>query len=116
MTITRYHGTGRMSRIVVHNDTIYLCGQVGTRGDSVARQTKETLQKIEALLAEAGSDKDHILQAIVWLSDMADFAEMNAVWDAWVNNGSEPARACGEAKLASPELKVEIIVTAAKRI
>ena len=115
MTITRHHGTGRMSRIVTHNDTIYLCGQVGTRGDSVALQTAETLEKIEALLAEAGSDKDHILQAIVWLSDMADFAEMNGVWDAWVNDGHEPTRACGEAKLASPELKVEIIVTAAKR-
>ncbi len=114
-SITRLHGTGRMSRIVIHGDTIYLCGQVGTRGESVARQTAETLEKIDALLAEAGSDKDHILQAIVWLADMADFAEMNAVWDAWVNNGHEPARACGEAALASPELKVEIIVTAARR-
>ncbi|MEO0937175.1 MAG: RidA family protein [Pseudomonadota bacterium] len=113
MSITRHHGTGRMSRIVIHNETVYLCGQVGTRGDSVTRQTEEALEKIEALLDEAGSDKDHILQAIVWLSDMADFAEMNAVWDAWVNNGHEPARACGEAKLASPALKVEIIVTAA---
>lgn len=115
MTITRHHGTGRMSRIVVHNDTIYLCGQVGTRGDSVTRQTEVTLKKIEGLLTEAGSDKDHILQAIVWLSDMADFAEMNAVWDAWVNDGHEPARACGEAKLASRDLKVEIIITAARR-
>ncbi|MGR3504000.1 RidA family protein [Pseudaestuariivita sp.] len=115
MTITRHHGTGRMSRIVEHNDTVYLCGQVGTRGDSVTRQTEETLAKVEALLAEAGSDKDHILQAIIWLSDMAHFAEMNAVWDAWVTDGCEPARACGEAKLASPELFVEIIVTAAKR-
>lgn len=113
MTITRHHGTGRMSRIVIHNETVYLCGQVGTRGDSVTRQTEETLEKIEALLEEAGSDKDHILQAIVWLSDMSDFAEMNAVWDAWVTGGHAPARACGEAKLASPELKVEIIVTAA---
>ena len=115
MTITRHHSTGRMSRIVTHNDTIYLCGQVGTRGDSVTRQTEETLEKIEALLAEAGSDKDHMLQAIIWLSDMAYFAEMNAVWDAWINSGHAPARACGEARLASPELKVEIIVTAAKK-
>lgn len=104
-----------MSRIVIHGDTIYLCGQVGTRGDSVTRQTEETLEKIEALLEEAGSDKDHMLQAIIWLSDMGDFQEMNAVWDAWINDGNEPARACGEAKLASPELKVEIIVTAARR-
>ncbi len=113
MAIERHHGTGRMSRIVVHNGTVYLCGQVGTRGESVTRQTEETLAKIDGLLAEAGSSKDDILQAIVWLSDMADFAEMNAVWDTWVNDGHEPARACGEAKLASPDLKVEIIVTAA---
>ena len=113
MTITRHHGTGRMSWIVVHNETVYLCGQVGTRGDSVTRQTEETLEKIDALLAEVGSHKKNILQAIIWLSDMSDFAEMNAVWDAWVTDGHEPARACGEAKLASPELKVEIIVTAA---
>ena len=113
MTITRHHGTGRMSWIVVHNETVYLCGQVGTRGDSVTRQTEETLEKIDALLAEVGSHKNNILQAIIWLSDMSDFAEMNAVWDAWVTDGHEPARACGEAKLASPELKVEIIVTAA---
>ena len=115
MSITRHHGTGRMSRIVVHNDTVYLCGQVGTRGDSVTRQTEQTLEKIDALLAEAGSDKDHILQAVIWLSDMAHFDEMNAVWDAWVNRGHEPARACGEARLASDALKVEIIVTAARK-
>ena len=113
--IKRYHGTGRMSRIVCHGETVYLCGQVGTRGESVTRQTEETLEKIEALLAEVGSTKDDILQAIIWLDDMADFQEMNAVWDAWVNDGHEPARACGSAHLASPELKVEIIVTAARR-
>jgi len=113
--ITRHHGTGRMSRIICHGDTVYLCGQVGTRGESVTRQTEETLEKIEALLAEVGSTRDDILQAIIWLDDMADFAEMNAVWDAWVNDGHEPARACGSAHLASPDLKVEIIVTAARR-
>ena len=113
--IERHHDTGRMSRIVIHNDTVYLCGQVGTRGDSVAKQTQQTLDKIDALLAEAGSDNTHILQAIVWLSDMGDFAEMNAVWDAWVPKGHAPARACGEARLASPELLVEIIITAARK-
>lgn len=102
----------RMSKIVIHNQVAYLCGQVGA-GDTVTEQTQDCLSRVDALLEEAGSDREHILQAIVWLSDMADFAEMNAVWDAWVPEGHAPARACGEAKLARDVLKVEIIVTAA---
>lgn len=111
--IKRLHGTGRMSRIVVHGETVYLCGQVGTAGDSVSDQTRQTLEKVEGLLAEVGSDKTKILQAIIWLASMDDFDEMNSVWDAWVVPGAEPARACGESALARPDLKVEIIVTAA---
>ncbi len=111
--IKRIHSTGRMSRIVIHEKTIYLCGQVGQADNSVADQTQQILTKIDDLLAEAGSDKTKILQAIVWLASMDDFAEMNAVWDDWVVPGTEPARACGEAALARPELKVEIIITAA---
>ena len=112
--ISRHHTKTRMSQIVIHGDTIYLAGQVGNRGDSVADQTRTCLEKVEALLAEAGSDPTRILQTTIWLADMADFAEMNAVWDAWVPEGHAPARACGEAKLASPELKVELLVTAAR--
>ena len=111
--ITRHKTGPRMSQIVLHQGTVYLAGQVGTPGDSVADQTRECLDKVEALLAEAGSDETRILQCVIWLADMADFAEMNAVWDAWVPEGHAPARACGEAKLARPELKVEVIVTAA---
>ncbi|WP_350335974.1 RidA family protein [Coralliovum pocilloporae] len=114
MSIERLEVGQRMSKIVIHGETIYLCGQVGTAGDSVADQTRTILQKVEDLLAQAGSDKYHMLQCVIWLADMADFAEMNAVWDAWVPEGHAPARACGEAKLARPELKVEMIVTAAK--
>ncbi len=102
----------RMSRIVKHNGVAYLCGQVGD-GDDVAAQTRDCLSRVEALLEQAGSSKERMLQAVIWLADMADFAAMNEVWDAWVPEGSAPARACGEAKLARPELKVEIIVTAA---
>ena len=102
----------RMSKVVKHNGVAYLCGQVGD-GDTVAAQTRECLSRIEALLESAGSSKNEILQAIVWLADMKDFAEMNEVWDAWVPEGHAPARACGEAKLAREALKVEIIVTAA---
>lgn len=111
--ITRHHTNQRMSQIVTHNGTVYLAGQVGAAGASVAQQTQDCLDKIDARLAEVGSDKNKILQAVIWLADMADFAEMNGVWDAWVSEGHAPARACGEAKLASPELTVEIIVTAA---
>lgn len=103
----------RMSQVVKHNGVAYLAGQVGTGGDSVGDQTAECIRKVEALLEKAGSDKSQILQAIIWLSDMADFAKMNAVWDAWVPEGQAPVRACGEARLASADLSVEIIVTAA---
>ena len=112
--ITRHHTGQRMSQIVTHNGTIYLAGQVGNPGDSVADQTRTCIEKVETHLAEAGSDSTRILQCVIWLADMADFAEMNAVWDAWVPEGHAPARACGEAKLATPAYKVELIVTAAQ--
>ncbi|MEQ8291070.1 MAG: RidA family protein [Roseovarius sp.] len=111
--ITRHHTGQRMSQIVTHNGTIYLAGQVGEKGDSVADQTRSCLSKVEKLLAEAGSNTTRILQCTIWLADMADFAEMNEVWDAWIPEGHAPARACGEAKLAHPELKVEFLITAA---
>ncbi|QKV19146.1 RidA family protein [Oricola thermophila] len=114
-TVKRHHTGKRMSQIVVHGDTVYLAGQVGRPEGSVAQQTRDCLDAIERLLDEAGSDKTRILQAIIWLADMADFEEMNAVWDAWVPEGHAPVRACGEARLAAPEYKVEIIITAASR-
>ncbi len=111
--IERHHTKERMSQIVVHGDTVYLAGQVGA-GESVTEQTRDMLARVDALLAEAGSRRENILQAIIWLADMGDFAEMNAVWDAWVPEGHAPARACGEAALATSALRVEIIVTAAR--
>lgn len=110
--IERIQTGARMSKIVKHNGVAYLCGQVG-EGDTVAQQVAECLSRIDVLLEKAGSSRKDILQAIVWLSDMSDFDEMNAVWDEWVPDGHAPARACGEARLARPDLKVEIIVTAA---
>ncbi len=112
--ITRNHVGDRMSQIVKHNGTIYLAGQVGNAGENVTEQTKTCLANIDKLLAEAGSDKTRILQTIIWLADMKDFAEMNAVWDAWVPEGHTPARAAGEAKLATPDYLVEFIVIAAE--
>lgn len=113
--ITRHETNQRMSKVVRHGDVLYLAGQVGNAGDSVADQTRTCLERVEELLALGNSDKYRILQTTIWLADMADFAEMNEVWDAWVPEGHAPARACGEAKLARPELKVEILVVAAAR-
>lgn len=110
--IERIETATRMSKIVKHNGVAYLCGQVGS-GQSVTEQTQDCLSRVDALLSKAGTSKENILQAIIWVADMEDFAEMNAVWDAWVPEGHAPARACGEAKLARKELKVEIIITAA---
>ncbi|MFI0396115.1 RidA family protein [Paracoccus jiaweipingae] len=112
--ITRLDPGPRMSQAVIHNGLIWLAGQVAKPGDSVTEQTRAVLDQIDALLAQAGSDKTRILSATIWMADMADFAEMNAVWDAWVPQGATPARATGEAKLATPAYKVEIIVTAAQ--
>jgi enamine deaminase RidA (YjgF/YER057c/UK114 family) len=110
--IERFHTGPRMSQIVKHNGTVYLAGQVA-EGATVAEQTKGCLAQVDALLAEAGSSNTQMLQVVIWLADMADFAEMNSVWDAWVPQGHTPARACGEAKLATPDYRVEVIVTAA---
>ena len=111
--IKRIETGNRMSMAVVHNGTVYMAGQVGKPGESVTDQTREVLAQVDRLLAEAGTDKTRILSAQIWLADMADFAEMNAVWDAWVPQGHTPARATGEAKLATPDYKVEVIVVAA---
>jgi len=113
-SITRIDAGPRMSQAVIHGDTVYLAGQVGAPGESVARQTAAVLESIEALLARAGSSKAHLLSATIWLADMNDFAEMNHVWDAWVADVGAPTRATGEARLATPDHKVEIIVTAAR--
>jgi enamine deaminase RidA (YjgF/YER057c/UK114 family) len=113
MTIQRLGASRRMSEAVIHGDTVYLAGQVG-EGATVAEQTRDALREVEGLLVEAGSDKSRILSATIWLADMADFDEMNSVWDAWVDGKDPPARATGEARLAAPQYKVEVIVIAAR--
>ncbi len=116
MSIERKHTNDRMSQVVIHGDTIYLAGQVAQSapGGSVTEQTKDILARIDALLAEAGSDKSKALSATIWLTDMDSFAEMNAVWDAWSVGGNAPARACVEARLASPKFAVEIGLIASR--
>lgn len=112
-SIKRIQVTERMSRIVIHNGVIYLCGQVGGDETDIAGQAKTMLAKVDTLLKEAGSDKEHMLSATVYLRDMKDFAAFNAVWDTWVTPGTPPARACVEARMARAELLCEISVTAA---
>jgi enamine deaminase RidA (YjgF/YER057c/UK114 family) len=116
MTIQRIQTGARMSKVVVHGNTVYLSGQVATQnaGKSVTEQTSEILAIIDGLLAEAGTDKSKVLSANIWLSDIATFGEMNAVWDSWVSPGQAPARATVEAKLAAPKYTVEIAVIAAR--
>lgn len=116
MSIQRIAVGPRMSKAVVHGDTVYLAGQVADKagGKSVAEQTQEILGIIDGLLAEAGTDKTKLLMVNIWLSDMSTFAEMNGVWDKWVVAGQTPGRATVEAKLAGPQFTVEIAVIAAK--
>jgi enamine deaminase RidA (YjgF/YER057c/UK114 family) len=116
MEIIRKDATDRMSRIVEHGNTIYLCGQTAKDANTdIKEQTKTTLEKVEDLLEKAGSDKKHILSVTIYVRDMKDFAAMNEVWDAWVEEGHQPARACVEARMARPELLVEMSVVAAKK-
>ena len=115
MSIKRIDVGDRMSQAVVHGDTVYTAGQVAQNapGGSVTEQTNDILAAIDRLLGEAGTDKSKLLSATIWLADMNDFAEMNAVWDAWVSAGNTPCRACVESRLASPNFTVEIGVIAA---
>ncbi|HEY9012059.1 MAG TPA: RidA family protein [Devosia sp.] len=114
MTITRYQPGKRLSAAVKHNNTLYLAGQVANDANaSVEAQTKDILAQIDALLAEAGSDKSKLLMVNIYLPNMADFAAMNTAWDAWVDKQNLPARATIEARLADPNLRVEISAIAA---
>ncbi len=116
MEIKRFEGTGRMSRVVVHNRTLYLCGQTyGEADKDIKEQTKVVLEKVEVLLDKYGSDKHHILSTTIYLKDMSLFQDMNEVWDAWVDKGFEPARACVEAKMAREDILVELSVIAAQK-
>jgi enamine deaminase RidA (YjgF/YER057c/UK114 family) len=110
----RFHVGDRLSEIAVHNGTVYLAGQVPEdASQDIGGQTTQVLAAIDKLLAEVGSDRARILMAQIFLADMADFAGMNAVWDDWVAPGDAPPRATVQAKLAKPEWRIEIVVTAA---
>jgi enamine deaminase RidA (YjgF/YER057c/UK114 family) len=112
--IQRFDVGHRMSEMAVHNGTVYLAGQIADDASAdISGQTRQVLAAIDALLARAGSDKSKILRAEIFLADLADFAAMNSVWEAWVVAGQTPPRATVQAALARPDWKIEIVVTAA---
>jgi len=114
MSIQRNDSNQRMSQCVSHNGMVFTAGQVA-EGASVTEQTQSILGQIDALLEAAGSSRKHMLSATIWLCSMDDFAEMNAVWDAWIDGNEPPARACVESpRLAAPQFQVEIQVIAAQ--
>lgn len=117
MSIQRYEVGPRLSDVVVHNNTVYLAGMVPeeTAGQGMREQTEEVLKFIDQYLAIGGTDKSKILSAMIYITDMSAFNEMNAAWEKWVVPGQTPARATVEVTaLANPDYKVEIVVTAAK--
>ncbi len=113
--IRRIEIGARMSQAVIHGNTVYLAGQValGAAGESVESQTRDIVNRIDTLLEQAGTSKEKLLSATIWLADIDNFDEMNSVWDAWVAPGNTPARACVESKLAAPQFTVEIGVVVA---
>ncbi len=115
MRIKRIKIGKRMSQAVIHGNVVSTAGQVAhnAAGEDAGAQTRDILGAIDALLAEAGTDKSRLLTASIWLADMTDFKAMNDVWDAWVVEGETPTRACVESRLAAPQFAVEIAVTAA---
>ena len=116
MNIGRHQTNERTSKVVVHNNVAYLCGQVAADADAdadITQQTETMLAKVSELLVSVGSDTTRMLSATIYLKSMDDFAAMNLVWNAWVPAGHAPARACVQAAMARPALLVEISVTAA---
>ncbi len=113
--IKRFQSGARMSQAVVHGDTVYLAGQIADdRKGSLEQQTQQVLAKIDALLKEAGTDKSKLLAVNVYLPHITDFDAMNGVYDAWIDKANPAVRACIEARLADPDLRIEITAIAAR--
>ena len=112
--VRRFHVGDRMSEMAIHNGTVYLAGQVaGDATQDIRGQTTQVLAAVDKLLAEAGTERAHIVMCQIYLADMADFAAMNSIWDDWVEPGDAPPRATVQALLARPQWKIEVVVTAA---
>lgn len=114
MSVERIGTTQRMSKINKYNDTVYLCGMVAKDAETdIREQARTMLENVDEALAEAGTTREKMLSATIYIRDMKDFAAMNEVWDAWVPEGEAPARACVEARLANPLYLVEVSIVAA---
>ena len=112
--LRRFHVGDRLSEMTIHNNTVYLAGQVaGDATQDIRGQTRQVLDTIARLLAEAGTDNAHILMCQIFIRDLADFPVMNEVWEDWLAPGDAPPRATVQANLAKPEWRVELVVTAA---
>lgn len=115
MSIERQLTNQRMSQITIHEKTVYLAGQVPQDTDATLQdQTRSVLEKIDNLLSQAQTDRNNLLAATIYLRDMKDFAAMNEIWDSWLPEGHAPTRTCVEARLARPNVLVEITVIAAR--
>ena len=115
MEVKRTGVATRFSKCVIHNNTLYLCGQVAVDSDAdIREQTRSMLANADAVLAENGSSKEKVLSATIFLRDIKDYAGMNEVWDVWVPEGHAPARTCVEARLARPDMLVEVTIVAAQ--
>ena len=113
MTLKRYNCNGRFHEAVEYNGVLYLSGQVGENGGSIATQAKDCLEGLKKTLEKYNSDMEHVLSATVYLADMRSFKEFNSVWDAWFKEGTQPVRTCVEARLAGPQYGLEITLVAA---
>ncbi len=111
MTIRRIGIHPLLSSVVIHNNTIYLAGQIGD-GDTFDAQCRSALEKVDDLLAAAGSDRTRLIQTTIYLSDISDFPELNRIWIDWIGSREPPARATVQATLAKREFKVEFVVVA----
>lgn len=113
MDIERQDVNHRRSRMVKYNGMCFLSGQFSDSDGDITQQTRETLAKIDDLLKRAGTSKSRLLTAQIWLRDMADFADMNKVWDAWIDPENPPTRCCGQVLMADPDMRIEVVVSAA---
>ncbi|WP_416799276.1 RidA family protein [Ciceribacter azotifigens] len=113
MDIERQDVNHRRSRMVKYNGMCFLSGQFSDSDGEITQQTRETLAKIDDLLQRAGTNKSRLLTAQIWLRDMADFADMNKVWDAWIDPENPPTRCCGQVLMADPDMRIEVVVSAA---
>ncbi|SDO06124.1 RidA family protein [Ensifer sp. YR511] len=112
--IDRFEKGPRMSRVVTHGGVAYLAGiTADDLSQDIAGQTRQVLAKADANMEKAKTDKSRLLSATIWLRDISDFDAMNVVWESWVDASNPPARATCEARLAKPQILVEITFTAA---